>query len=75
MSGWLMCVTLLGIDWFPEQWREVNSTIPAGFWIGQHHPPAWQQVEGGWVHEHCFLSSAGVLGQQFWMMSSGDVGE
>ena len=54
MSGWLLCVTLLGGDWFPEQWREVNSTIPAGFWIGKHPPPAWQQVEGGWVHEHCF---------------------
>ena len=75
MSSWLMCVTLLGIDWFPEQWREVKSTIRAGFWIGQHHPPAWQQVEGGWVHKDCFLSSAIVLGQPFWMMSSGDVGK
>lgn len=75
MSSWLMCVTLLGVNWFPEQWKEVKSTIPAGFLIGKHESPAWQRVEGGWAHEHCFLSTATVLGQQFWMMSSGDVGK
>lgn len=73
MSGWLMCVVLLGVDWSPEQWKEVKFTLPAGFWVGKQHPPAWQQVDGGWVHEHCFLSRATVLGQQFWMMSSNDV--